>query len=270
MSTIASAAPSHAPGSLYRVGRVLAWNVRTYRRTWHATITVSFLNPVFFLVSVGLLLGDLVDRRGADLDGLSYLEFVAPGLLAATAMQLGAGEGSFPVMAGLRWVRTYHAIAATPVRIPELVAGVLAWAGLRLITGTAVFAAVAAAFGAFSSPLAVLAPAAAVLCGLAFAAPLAALAGSLDNSLALTGVFRFGILPMFLLSGTFFPIERLPGWLGLVAWATPLWHGVALCRSLASGTAALPPSLLHVAYLLAFVVAGAVATTLVLRRRLLQ
>jgi lipooligosaccharide transport system permease protein len=270
VATIASTTPAPAAGPLHRVASVLAWNARTYRRTWRATITVSFLNPVFFLLSVGVLLGDLIDRRGADLGGLSYLEFVAPGLLAATAMQLGASEGAFPVMAGLRWVRTYHAVAATPVRVPELVAGILAWAALRLAGGTVVFTAVAAAFGAFTSPLAVLAPAGAVLCGLAFAAPLAALAGTLDNSLALTGVFRFVLLPLFLLSGTFFPLERLPDWLEPVAWATPLWHGVELCRALATGTLDGTSALLHVAYLLALVGAGAVAAAFVLRGRLLQ
>ncbi|MBD0328698.1 MAG: ABC transporter permease [Thermoleophilia bacterium] len=249
---------------------VLAWNARTYRRTWRATVTISFLNPIFFLLSVGVLLGDLVDRRGADLGGLSYLEFVAPGLLAATAMQLGAGEGAFPVMAGLRWVRSYHAIAATPVRVPELLAGVLAWACLRLAVGTVVFAAVAAAFGAFTSPLAALAPAAAVLCGLAFAAPLAAVSASVDSSLALTGIFRFVLLPMFLLSGTFFPLERLPGWLEPVAWATPLWHGVALCRSLAAGDVDAAAALVHVGYLLALLALGAVLATRALERRLRQ
>jgi lipooligosaccharide transport system permease protein len=270
VASIASSQAAPSPGWLHQVASVFAWNARTYRRVWRATITVSFLNPVFFLLSVGVLLGDLIDRRGADLGGLGYLEFVAPGLLAATAMQLGAGEGAFPVMAGLKWVRTYHAIAATPVTVSQLLAGVLVWAAARLAVGTTVFAVVAGALGAFPSPLAVLAPAAAVLCGLAFAAPLAAVAGTLENGLALTGVFRFVLLPLFLLSGTFFPIERLPGWLEPVAWATPLWHGVELCRGLATGTADGASSLLHVGYLVALVGVGAVAATHVLRRRLLQ
>jgi ABC-type Na+ transport system ATPase subunit NatA len=93
---------------------------------------------------------------------------------------------------------------------------------------------------------------------------------SVDNSQALTAVFRFLILPLFLFSGTFFPIERLPGWLQPVAWATPLWHGVTLCRDLATGGADLLSSLGHAGYLAAFAAAGALLTARALRRRLLQ
>jgi lipooligosaccharide transport system permease protein len=231
---------------------------------------VAFLNPVFFLLAIGFLLGGLVDRGGADLGGLTYLEFVAPGLLAATAMQIGATEGSFPVMSGIRWLRTYHSVVATPVRIGELLAGVLAWAALRIAVAAAVFTAIAASVGAFSSPLALLAPLAALLCGLAFAAPIAAVAAGVEFHGVLTAIFRFAILPLFLFSGTFFPIEQLPAWLQPVAWATPLWHGVSLCRDLATGTAALGPSLVHVGYLLAVVAAASLVTARLLARRLLR
>jgi lipooligosaccharide transport system permease protein len=249
---------------------VFRWYALAYRRTWWATVTTAFLNPVFFLLAVGILLGGLVDRGGADLGGLSYLEFVAPGLLAAAAMQIGTNEGSFPVMAGIRWVRSYHAVVATPVGVGELVAGLLGWVAARVAVSAAVFAAVAAAAGAFASPLAALTPLGALLTGVAFAAPMAALAASVDNSQALTAVFRFLILPLFLFSGTFFPIERLPGWLQPVAWATPLWHGVTLCRDLATGGADLLSSLGHAGYLAAFAAAGALLTARALRRRLLQ
>ena len=90
------------------------WYARSYRRVWRATITTGLLNPIFYLLSMGILLGKLVDEGNADLGGLTYLEFVAPGLIAALAMQIGTNEGSFPVMAGIRWARTYHAVVATP------------------------------------------------------------------------------------------------------------------------------------------------------------
>jgi lipooligosaccharide transport system permease protein len=258
------------PGPLGRTATVLSWYALAYRRTWRATITTAFLAPVFFLLAVGVLLGSLIDANRPDLGGLTYLEFVAPGLLAATAMQLGTNEGSFPVMAGIKWVKTYHAVVATPVRVAELLAGVLTWAGLRIAVAAVVFTGIAAAFGAFSSPLAAVAPLAAVLCGLAFAAPLAALAASIENSMALTAVFRFAILPLFLLSGTFFPIENLPVWLQPVAWATPLWHGVALCRDLATGSVSALPLLGHTAYLVAFLGAGAWLAVRALERKLLS
>lgn len=247
---------------------VFQWYARSYRRSWRATITTGLLNPIFFLLAIGVLLGSLVDEGNANLGGLTYLEFVAPGLIAALAMQIGTNEGSFPVMAGLRWVRTFHAVVATPVRVPELLGGLLLWAAARILVAAAIYAAVAAIAGAFSSPLAVLTPVAAVLCGLAFAAPLAALAARIENGMALTAVFRFGILPIFLFSGTFFPISQLPDWLEPVAWATPLWHGVTLCRDLGTGDIELWATVGHITYLLAFIGVGSVLAVRYISRRL--
>jgi lipooligosaccharide transport system permease protein len=259
-----------APEAMIRAGTILSWHARSYRKTWRATVTVAFLNPVFFLLSIGVLLGGIVDTRSADLGGLSYLEFVAPGLLAATAMQIGTNEGSFPIMAGIKWTRTYHAVVATPVRVAELFLGLFAWVALRIVVAAAIFTAVSAAVGAFRSPWAALAPLAALLCGLAFAAPIAATASAIENSSVLTAIFRFAILPLFLFSGTFFPISQLPVALEWVARATPLWHGVTLCRELAGGTPELWPSLGHAGYLAAFTVAGAALAIRLLQGKLLK
>jgi lipooligosaccharide transport system permease protein len=253
-----------------QAANVLAWHARSYRKSWRATITVAFLNPLFFLFSIGVLLGGIVDEGSANLGGLSYLEFVAPGLLAATAMQIGTNEGSFPVMAGLKWTKTYHAVVATPVRVTELFLGFFGWVALRILVAAAIFTAVAAAVGAFRSPWALLAPFAALACGLAFAAPIAATASAVDNSSVLTAIFRFGILPLFLFSGTFFPISQLPAALEWVARATPLWHGVTLCRELAAGTAELWPALGHAGYLAAFTLAGGALAVRLLQGKLLK
>ena len=183
-------------------------------------------------------------------------------------MQIGTNEGSFPVMAGLRWVRTFHAVVATPVRVFELIGGLLAWATARMFVAASLFALVAGIAGAFSSPLAVLTPFAAVLCGLAFAAPMAALAARVENPYTLTAVFRFAILPIFLFSGTFFPITQLPTWLQPVAWATPLWHGTTLCRDLGTGSLEALPMLGHIAYLGAFAAIGYVLAIRYVARRL--
>lgn len=250
-----------------QAGAVFEWYARSYRRTWWATITTGLLNPIFFLLSIGVLLGGLIDEGNPNLGGLTYLEFVAPGLIAALGMQIGTNEGSFPVMAGLRWVKTYHAVVATPVSVAELTGGLMLWAAARILVAAAIYAAVAALAGAFSSPLAVLMPLAAVLCGLAFAAPMAALAGRIEDPQALTAVFRFALLPIFLFSGTFFPITQLPVWLQPVAWATPLWHGVELCRGLGTGDLQPLSTLGHVAYLLAFGGVGAVLAVRFIARR---
>jgi lipooligosaccharide transport system permease protein len=257
-------------GSLARTGAVTAWHARTYKRVWRATITTAFLNPIFFLLSIGVLLGSLVDDGQADLGGLSYLEFVAPGLLAVTAMQLGTNDSTYPVMAGIKWLRTFHAVVATPVRVSELVFGGLAWSALRMLVALVIFASIAALGGAFVSPLAVIAPLAALLCGLAFAAPIAAFSGGLEDDSWIPALMRFGIIPMFLFAGTFFPVSQLPDWLEPVAWATPLWHGVTLCRDLTSGSIEALDTVMHVGYLLAWVVGGIAASIIVFRRRLLN
>ena len=137
-----------------------------------------------------------------------------------------------------------------------------------MFVAASLFVVVAAIAGAFSSPLAVLTPFAAVLCGLAFATPMAALAARVENSNALTAVFRFAILPIFLFSGTFFPITQLPTWLQPIAWATPLWHGVSLCRDLGTGHVEALPTFGHIAYLLAFGGVGAVLAVRYVSRRL--
>lgn len=243
------------------VGRVLAvvaWHAHGYRRVWRGSVTVSFVNPILFLLSIGVLLGALVDQRNPDLDGLSYLEFVAPALIAATAMQTAASVTTFPVKAGLKWLRTYHAVVATPVRVSELVAGVLAWAGARVVVAASAFTLVAAAGGAFESPLAVLAPFAAMLCGLAFGGLLAFVCARVESDEWLAAIYRFGLVPLFLFSGTFFPIDQLPDWLEPVAWLTPLWHGVALCRSLCTGQIEPLATTAHVLYLAALSAVGAV------------
>jgi lipooligosaccharide transport system permease protein len=257
-------------GSLARTGAVTAWHARTYKRVWRATITTAFLNPIFFLLSIGVLLGSLVDDGQADLGGLSYLQFVAPGLLAVTAMQLGTNDSTYPVMAGIKWWRTFHAVVATPVRVWELVFGGLAWSALRMLVALVIFASIAALGGAFVSPLAVIAPPAALLCGLAFAAPIAAFSARLEDDFWIPALMRFGIIPMFLFAGTFFPVEQLPDWLEPVAWATPLWHGVTLCRDLTSGSIEAIDTFVHVGYLLAWVVGGIAASIIVFRRRLLN
>jgi lipooligosaccharide transport system permease protein len=237
---------------------VVGWHAQSYRKLWFGTVTVSFLNPIFFLVSIGVLLGSLVDRSNPDLGGLSYLQFVAPALLATTAMQTASSVTTYPVIAGIKWLRTYHAVVATPVRVPELVSGILAWAGVRIAVAVSLFAAIAAVGGGFASPLAVLAPLAALLCGLAFGAVLAAITSTVEDAQWLAAIFRFGLVPLFLFSGTFFPVTQLPDWIEPLAWATPLWHGVELCRDLASGSVEPGATALHVGYLVALTAVGAV------------
>lgn len=229
----------------------------------------SFLTPVFFLASVGLGLGGYVDKSGgAVMGGVPYLLFLAPGLLASTAMQTAAFESAYPVMARIVWDKTYDAQLATPLRIRDILAGDLTWVALRLAFVTLVFLGIMVLFGAVRSPLAILAVPAAVLTGMAFAAPIFAISAGLKNDASFNVVFRFGITPLFLFSGTFFPIEQLPEAVRIVAYVTPLYHGVALTRGLALATLDLPTAAIHVGVLLAFFVAGLVASSIRFPQRL--
>ncbi|MBV9858112.1 MAG: ABC transporter permease [Streptosporangiaceae bacterium] len=240
-----------------------------YRRTWRSNVFSSVLGPAFYLGAMGFGLGSLVDAHGtASLGGVSYLDFVAPAILAFGAMNTGMGQASFPVFGSIKWNKIYIAAQASPLRPADIFRGHLAFMVMRITMNAAVFLCVMAAFGAVRSAWAVLALPAAVLTGLAFAAPVAAWAVTLKQEMGFIYMFRFGMIPLMLFSGTFFPLSQLPGWLRLAAYATPLWHGVALCRGFSLGTATAGGSLLHVAYLAALAAVGIVIGARTYRRRL--
>ncbi|HXQ61337.1 MAG TPA: ABC transporter permease [Acidimicrobiales bacterium] len=241
--------------------RALGYWMYQYKTTWRGSITTSFLYPVLYLSAMGVGLGTLVNRHAHLVDKVTYIDFLAPGLLAATAMQIGGNDAMYPVMGAIKWVRTYFAMLATPLGVGDVLMGHLAWIALRLTGVTAIYLGIMALFGTVHSPFALLAVPAGVLTGMAFAAPIAAFAATQTNDVAFAALYRFGLIPLFLFSGTFFPVTQLPGWLQAVAEATPLYHGVALCRGLTLGQLAAGPDVVHVAYLailtvLGFVVAG--------------
>lgn len=241
-----------------------------YRRTWRGSIYSSVLNPVLYLGAMGLALGKLVDQHSpASLGGVSYLVFLAPGLMAASAMQTAVGESLYPVYSAVKWQKTYQAAAATPLRPTDIYRGHVLFTLLRLTMNMTIFLGIMAAFGAIKSAWAVACLPVAVLTGLAFAAPLDAFAVTqLKTDQAFNVIFRFGMIPLFLFSGTFFPITQLPAWIRPIAYATPLWHGVALCRALNLGTADVVGALGHIGYLVAIVALGLVAGQRTYRRRL--
>jgi lipooligosaccharide transport system permease protein len=247
--------------------RPLEFFLTQYRRMWRGNVVTSVVSPVVYLLALGVGLGVFVDRSANLPSGVSYLEFVAPGLMAATAMQISSFEASWPVLSAIKWDRQYHAMLATPLRIRDVIIGHQAYFAFRLILTATVYFVVIAAFGAVESPLGVLAIPVTVLVGLAFTAPLAAWAAHTQTEVSFVAIFRFVILPMFLFSGTFFPISSLPAPLEVLAWFTPLWHGVTLCRDLTLGHVS-PVDLAHAAYLLAFIAVGLVAARFTYTRRL--
>ena len=240
-----------------------------YRRTWRGTIYSTALAPVLYLGAMGVGLGTLVKGHHAGgLGGVSYLDYLAPGLMAATAMQTAVGECTWPVLGSVKWLKTYQAATATPLRPADLFHGHLLFVTMRLVMTSAIFLVVALAFGAFRSPWALATLPASVLTGLAFAAPVEAYTMTREKDSALIMIYRFGVIPLFLFSGTFFPVTQLPAVIRPLAYVTPLWHGVALCRALSLGTATPAAVASHVGYLALITGAGVAWGYRTYRRRL--
>lgn len=252
--------------------RSFAYWMAQYRRTWRGSAITTVLEPLGFLAAMGFGLGLLVDRGSgsASLGGVGYLEFIAPGLLAATAMQTAAFESSYPVMGSIKWHRTYHGMLATPLRSVDTLAGHLLFVTFRLTITATVFFLVMLLFGAIPSVWGVLAVPAAVLTGMAFAPAIFAFSATVEDQSAYAMLFRFGIMPMFLFSGTFFPISQLPDWLQPVATVVPLWHGVDLARDLALGQPSLGSAAVHVGYLSLWAVVGFLVASRRFEKRLVE
>ncbi len=249
---------------------VLEYRLRRWRTTFSSTLINSTVAPILYLAAMGVGLGGLVDDRSGGVHGVPYLDYVVPGVLALTAMQTAVGDSAYPVMSGLKWERHFEAMAATSLRPRHIAAGLLAFSGVRLVVVSGLFLLVAAVFGGVGSWWGVFALPAAVLVGLAFAGPVVAFTAALESDTGLTMLMRFGLIPLSLFAGTFFPVDVLPVGLQWLAWATPLWHGVELCRTLTTGGLDGVASLAHAGYLVVWVVAGAWLASRQLDRRLVS
>jgi lipooligosaccharide transport system permease protein len=251
--------------------RSLEYWMYQYKRTWRGTVTSGLMSPLLYLAAMGVGLGSLVDKHHSShgsLGGVSYVAFLAPGMLAAVAMQVAAQESTYPVLGAIKWMRTYFAMLATPLRVVDVLVGHLLWITIRVTLTVLMFLGVMELFGAGHHWTVLLALPAAVLTGMAFGVPIAAFAATRDGDAAFAALFRFVVMPMFLFSGTFFPVTQLPFAFRAVAYCTPLWHGVDMCRSLALGTATFGRISMHVAYLGTIVAIGVVAGRRSYTRRL--
>jgi lipooligosaccharide transport system permease protein len=249
--------------------RVWQRNWLVYRRLWHRSLAFGFLQPVLFLTAMGVGVGTLISTQDQSaFGGVPYLHWLGPGLMAAMAMQTATFESTYPIMNKIMWGRNYEAMLSTPLQIKNIVWGELAWSAFRIGTLATVFLIVLFIFGIPRSPEAALAIPFTILIGLAFSSCLIAFTATQKNDVGFSAVFRFIINPLFLFSGTFFPISQLPDAVQLVAWATPLFHGVELVRGSILGTLEPLPALVHLAYLLAMFGIGAYLAERNLTRRM--
>lgn len=259
------------PSALAAAGRVFEHRLYQYRRSYRGSIFTSFVNPTLFLLAMGLGLGSYVNARSPDaFAGVPYLQFLAPGLLAGSAMQVAIFESTFPVIIGLVWRRIFHAMYATPIGPHAVAVGTMLWIAFRLFLVSSVFLLVSALFGAVASPLALLAIPAAILTGLAFAGGMGAFMATRRTPNAFSAIFRWVITPLFLFSGTFFPLNSLPPAIQPIAWISPLWHGVELTRGAMLGTLLDDPvrALAHLGVLLALIGIGGALFVRNVRRKL--
>jgi lipooligosaccharide transport system permease protein len=261
----------NARATFRSVLRVVEHHAFVYRRTWRGTVFSTFLNPILYLAALGVGLGAFVDQSNpGGVEGVSYATFLAPGILVATAMNNATGESTYPVMAGIRWLKTYVAMILSPLNPRHVATGQLLWVGVRVTFGAIIFLGVMIVFGATDLAHALLMLPVAILTGLAFGAPIQAFAAAQTNDAPFASLFRFVIMPMFIFSGTFFPVSQLPDLLQIVAYLTPLWHAVSLSRGIALEMLDPVVAVINVAYLMTFLVVGLLWSYRTFERRLAE
>ena len=242
--------------------RLIERNLYVYKHGWMILVS-GFFEPLFYLLGIGFGLGALIGTiPGPDGQPISYQLFVAPALLATAAMNGAINESTFNFFFKLKYNKTFTAILSTPLSPGDIALGELGWAVIRGGLYAIGFMAVIVVLGLFVSPWAILAMPAALLVGLAFGA-IGMAATSFMKTWQDFDLIQLFVLPMFLFSGTFYPIDAYPEALQIIVRLTPLYQGVDLIRSLTVGAIS-PILLVHVAYLLAMGIAG----LLVVSRRL--
>jgi lipooligosaccharide transport system permease protein len=239
-------------------------------------------SPMLYLLSLGIGLGSIVNgRSGGQSLGTSYLSYLAPALIAATALQVAVGQSTYPILfGGFKFQRLYFAMNATPLTARQIASGVLGWIATRTAFSATLYLAVVACFGGIRSIGALLCVPIATLGAMALAAPIAVYSATVETERGgFAAIARFLVMPMFLFSGTFYPVSALPEWGRALAWLSPLWHATELARwaslgslHLSSGVGQVSAASLlgHLAFLTVLTVAGVLLTGWRFRVRLSQ
>lgn len=220
--------------NIKRAWRVLQRHWTVYTKLYKTSFALNFAEPMLYLVAMGMGLGVFVD----DINGQSYIKYIGPGIVASSAMFAAVYECTYGTYIRMTFQKTFDAILATPVNLADLVAAEMTWAAVKSLIYGATIMIVIALFGLVDSPLLVLALPAVFLGGLIFAEL------SLMTTALVPGIDSFSyfytlfMTPLFLFSGVFFPVDALPRVIGDMAWFTPLFHVVNVCRDMAAGRAA--------------------------------
>ena len=265
---IVDAAKVAARGSLFvteaRLRAMLKW-------VW-LIIGIAIANPVLYLVSIGLGVGAYIDKNtgGMGVDVVSYITFLAPALLATAAIQGAIDESVFPTLEGFKWDKIFFSMNSTPLSGNHIAMGVFFNSLIRVTFTAIIYWLVMLAFGVLESPRAWLAIFTAIMAGAAFGALMQSLAGLLENeNMFFTVLNRFVIMPLFLFSGTFYPLTNMPIYLQWIGWISPLWHATELGRWLTYGHEISTLMLYtHFIFLNSLLLIGIIASRRIFTRRL--
>ena len=265
---IVDAAKVAARGAIF----VTEARLRTMFKWVWLIIGLAIANPVLYLVSIGLGVGAYIDKNtgGMGVDGVSYITFLAPALLATAAIQGAIDESVYPTLEGFKWNKTFFSMNATPLSGNHIAMGVFFNSLIRVIFTAVIYWLVMLAFGVLESPRAWLAIFTAVMAGAAFGALMQALAGMLENEdIFFTVLGRFVIMPLFLFSGTFYPLTNMPIYLQWIGWISPLWHATELGRWLSYGHEISSQMLyVHFIFLNSLLIIGIIASRRIFTKRL--
>lgn len=265
---IVDAAKVAARGAIF----VTEARLRTMLKWIWLIIGLAIANPVLYLISIGLGVGAYIDKNtgGMGVDGVSYITFLAPALLATAAIQGAIDESVYPTLEGFKWNKTFFSMNATPLSGNHIAIGVFFNSLIRVIFTAVIYWLVMLAFGVLESPRAWLAIFTAVMAGAAFGALMQALAGMLENEdIFFTVLGRFVIMPLFLFSGTFYPLTNMPIYLQWIGWISPLWHATELGRWLSYGHEISSQMLyVHFIFLNSLLLIGIIASRRIFTKRL--
>jgi len=231
----------------YRFLRVWQRNFSVYRKTWTISFLPPLLEPVLYILAFGLGLARLVGELTVAGEPIGYTVFIAPALVAVAVMYNAFFETTYNSFVRMYYQKTFDALLATPLNLEEVILGEMAWAATKSLIAALLMGTVLSLFGLFSLPSALWLLPLALLGGLVFAGVGMVCTALVPNIEVFNIPIFLIITPMFLFSGTFFPLEQLPGWAQQVAQALPLTHLVILARGAALGH---PVSAWHLAYLL--------------------
>jgi lipooligosaccharide transport system permease protein len=247
-----------------RAFRVWQRHAKVYTKLYLSSIALNFVEPVLYLAALGLGLGAYVK----EINGVPYVNFIAPGIIASSAMFAATYECSYGTYVRMTYQKTFDAILATPVNVNDLIAGEMCWGATKSVLYGTIIMIVIAAFGLVPSPLLLLVIPLLFLSGLIFAEISLIFTALVPGIDSFNYFYTLFMTPMFLFSGIFFPIESLPAVVGKIAFFTPLYHLVNICRAFSGGTPA--TALWDVAWIIAVVILLAPYSFRLLRRRLVK